>query len=461
MFSGTKKTQETLRNTFNEAFLWAVGGGYTNYDTDGKTYVNQGYNVNPFVYGMINQQATKTASVPYFIRKIDDKSSYKKLNRLELATKSNYTIQQRLQKILLENKAYSKEELDFPMDNPNKSQTWTEFMALYKTFLKLTGNVYIYMLSPEDGQDKGTPIQVYLLPSQFMQIIVKNNADLMGVDDPVEGYILIEGRSYIEFKREDVIHIKYPNPNYDENGEHLYGQSPLRSALKTIQSSNVSLDLNIKTLKSGGAFGFIHGKNQTFTAEQASEIKERLLEMNSSPEDLSKIAGVSAEIGFTRLSLTSDELKPFDYLKFDEQQIASVFNWSIEDENRGDFGGTISEIKKTRITDNILPDLKLLANALNEEFLPRFEGYEGTIIEFDVSELPEMQTNTGELVQWLSVSLDKGVVTRNEFRIAINYMESDDPNMDKYTVASDIMTLEEALDDTFKLDEPKVDESDK
>ena len=43
--------------------------------------------------------------------------------------------------------------------------------------------------------------------------------------------------------------------------------------------------------------------------------------MDADPDKLGKIAGVSAEIGFTRLSLTTDELKLFEYLNFDQKQI--------------------------------------------------------------------------------------------------------------------------------------------
>ena len=87
----------------------------------------------------------------------------------------------------------------------------------------------------------------------------------------------------------------------------------MRAALRNIESSNSAMELNIKTLKSGGAFGFIHGKGPAgITQAQAKELKERLIEMNASPENLGKIAGVSAELGFQRISLTSEELKPFD-----------------------------------------------------------------------------------------------------------------------------------------------------
>jgi len=442
----------TLKNKFNEAFLYGFGG-YTQYDDKAPTYLEKGYNYNPIVYAIINQQSIKTASIPYYVKKVDDKQAHKRLKRLRMATKGDYSVQQQVRSMILENKAFSEADMPFPLEAPNISQTWTEFLSLYKCFLKLTGNVYIYLLAPEDGMNKGTPIQVYLLPSHLVQIVTRNKADMMGVESPVSGYILTYGRSYIKFDASNVIHIKYSNPNYDESGSHLYGQSPLRSALRNILSSNKALDLNIKTIKSGGAFGFIHGKQTAITEDQAKSIKERLLEMNSSPEDLSKIAGISAEIGFTRLSLTSDELKPFDYLNFDQKQIANVLGWDdkLLNSDAGAKYDNIAHARKRVITDNIQPDLLMFADAINTEFLPRFKGYEGTVLEFDFMELPEMQTDTTELVTWLKEALDRGVITRNEFRLAISYVVVEDDNMDKHTVSTDIMSLDEALETQFNI----------
>ncbi len=442
---------QLIRNKFNEAFLWNTGG-FTQYDNKAHTYINQGYNINSFVYSIINQQAIKTASIPYSIKRIENKKAFNKLLQIKSATKGDYTTQQLVRKILLEHKAFTDEVLPFPMERPNVSQTWTEFIALQKTFLKLTGNIYMFMLSPEEGPNKGTPLQIYILPSHLMQIVIKSGTDMLGIESPVKGYILTQGNQFMQFDAGNVIHIKYSNPNYDSSGSHLYGQSPLRAALRNMQSSNIATNMNIKTLKSGGAFGLIHGKSTPLTPPQAADIKERLLEMDASPENLSKIAGVGGvDLAFMKMSLTADELKPFDYLGFDRQQIADVLNWSIEDGSRGDFGGTIDQIKKTRITDNISPDLDLFANALNTEFLPRFKGYENTVIEFDLMELPEMQTNIKDLVTWLKDALDRGVITRNEFRLAINYVKSDDKNMDVFTVQTDILTLEEALEQDFNM----------
>lgn len=440
-------------NKYNQAFYKFLGGGSTRYDNNAKTYVEQGYNINPIVYSVINQMAVKTASIPFFVKKIQDKGARKELQRLMHATKYNLTPQQYVKKAVLENKAFDHESIDFPLESPNVLQTWTEFLLLYKTLLKLNGNVYIYMQSPLDGVNAGSPQQLYLLPSHLMEIVLKSNADMQGAESPISHYMLIEGTTGIKFEADKVIHIKYANPNFSQDGEHLYGLAPLRAALKNIESSNDSLNLNINTMKSGGTFGFIHGKNIPLDVEQAQAVRDRLKDMHDSSDALSRIQGASAELGFTKIGLTMEELQSFELLNFDQKQICNVLVWDDKLLNNDDGAkyDNINIVRKGVITDNIMPDLKMLSDAFNKHLLPKYKGFDNTEVIFDVMDLPEMQQDIKTLVEWLKPSLENGVITRNEYRLAIRYSSSTDSDMDVHTVGTDIMSLKDALDNDFSI----------
>jgi len=294
-------------------------------------------------------------------------------------------------------------------------------------------------------------LAIYVLPSQMIYIVLKDKPSFLGIESPISHYKLIEGNQYIDFPEDQIIHIKNPNPNFDMEGSHLYGLSDLRAALKNIQSSNEAVNNNIKTMKNGGAFGFIHSKGQNVMSEpQAKAIKERLSEMDSSPERLSKIAGVSAELGFTRISLTTDELKPFDYLAFDQKAICNVLGWSTKllNSTEGSSGlnnGMMEEERKRVITDTVMPLLNQFEQAITNKLLPRFKGYEGTVIEFDPSELPEMQGDMEMLAKWANEGVDRGTLNRDEWRMIMNFMQIGTPEMEAYTVSMNVMSLEEAL----------------
>jgi len=265
-------------------------------------------------------------------------------------------------------------------------------------------------------------------------------------ENPIDYYMLIEGSQYIRFEAEDIIHGKYVNPNFDMQGSHLYGMSPLRSALRNINSQNSAIDGNIKTLQNAGAFGFVYGKGTPWTKDQADSMKEKLVEMDKSPERLAKIAGASGEVGFQRISLTTDELKPFEFLQWDRKTICNVLNFPDEllnNDGKASLGNTdTNQARKQLITDDIQPDLILIQNALNKDFIPRFKGYEKSVIQWDVTELPEMQTDMKELAETLKLLPLKP----NEVRTAFKYETLEDDGMDVVWIDSSKKRIDDVSD---------------
>lgn len=443
-------------NRFIEAFYKFIAGTFAQYDANDKTYINEGYLYNPDVYSVIQQQSRKAASIPWRIRKIKNTKSYHELKAFELQTKGNYNLSQSVKKIRLQTKAMEEDILDIPLEVPNTTQTWPEIKALMKTYLKCTGNIFLYKPSPEDGVNAGVPRHLYVLPSHLMAIVIKQEYEFFDEESPVKEYMLREGNTYMTFPAQDVIHIKYSNPNFDLRGADLYGLSPLRAALRNIQSSNLALDGNMKTMLNSGAFGFIHGKGNELTEAQSKELKSRMKEMDASNERLGKISGMAAELAFTRIALTTDELKPFDFLKYDQKAICNVLGWSdllLNNDARGDYGGTIGQIRKQVISDDIIPDNDIIDAKIQKEFFRLFKGYEDSVLESVYDDLPEMQEDIVELSKWLNEALDRGVITRDEYRRAIKYPVLETPEMMAHTVLNDVIPLSEAIDEQFSLND--------
>lgn len=442
-----RRVEDSIKNSFNEAFFATVGGSFTEYPQENPSYLELGYLYNPIVYSVVQARADKAKSIPFTVKRVQDEQSKRRLDGLRMATKGMFG-NQIAKALSLEKKAFHEEYLDFPLARPNELQTWADIISLYDTFMATTGNFYLYMLK---GEFSSEPLQFYVLPSHLMRIILKPGAKMLGTESPVAGYMLTEGNQYVQFDAEEVIHIKLPNPEYGQNGEHLYGLSPLRPVLRNIQSSNEAINSNIKTLNNSGAFGFIHGKNQPLTQEQAKELKSRMEEMDKSTERLSKIAGVSAEVGFTRLSLTTDELKPFEYLKFDQKQICNALGWDDKLLNNDD-GAKYDNVRfaeRRAVVNTVMPSLKLLEEAITQFVLPLYRGYENTVFEFDYSALPEMQQDLGEMVKWVSQARADGAIHLNEYREILGLPMSEDPNMEIHTVKDDIIPLAEALMEDF------------
>jgi len=307
---------------------------------------------------------------------------------------------------------------------------------------------------PSEGPNAGVPIQVFLLPSHYVKIVLKPSAFIIDeatisknqyLDNPVDYYMLLIGDQYIQFPANSIIHSKYPNPNYDLNGSHLYGQSPLRAALKNLNINNSATDQNIKAMQNGGVFGFIHGTDSTLplTHEQADAIKQSLVEMERDTGPLNRFKGASVPVGFTKLSLNTDELRPFEFLRYSAQEICNVYAWP------SGFFGVNGEPKYDNA--DIQPDLCILAQDLNSQFYPKFKSMQGVVKVWDVSELPEMQTDMETLTKWLTQAFDRGIITAEEYRAALKYPDTGQEFMKQHYIKTGYELLE---DISLGLDEP-------
>jgi len=430
------------KNYFNEAIYEMVGGLTSTYNNTLETLIVKGYGENPDVNAIVNQMAAKSMTVPYIIKPIEDVKSYNKKKRLPI----ELSYIQKKQYNLLNKEAHNDIEQDMPIYRPNPNQSWEDLIFLYKVYLKVCGNFYLYKLAPKEGANAGTPLQLYVLPSHWMQIVLKPNSSSLTNENPIDYYIMEQGNQFIRFEAEDIIHIKRANPFYNQNGSHLYGYSELMAAIRNINSSNSGIDNNVKTMQNSGVYGFIHaGDGQSpLTAEQAQSLKDRMVEMDNTSTRLSNIAGANAKIGFTRISLTTDELKPFEYLSNDRRTLCNCLNWSIDllndDRTGSGFGvDTVIEARKRVLLDNIKPDLDLLASYLNLEFIQKFKGYENSVIEFDISEMPEMQTEISKMIEWMV----KSPLTPNEIREAINYEALEDENLDVIYINSNLKRIDD------------------
>ena len=440
------------KNKWNEAFLSSIGGVYSKYDTNGRTYVKEGFQKNPAVFSIIQQRYKKVRSIPYFVKRVDDMEAKEKIDAIMRATQGDMSAAQKSRYDRIQKKAYRKDTLGMPFPKPNPLQSWSQLWEMYEMFMCLDGNCYFYKL-----YGVSEPVAIYVLPAHLMTIVVKDRqslSDKIQNQTPIDHYMLIEGPRFIEFETTEIIHIKNPNPDFGQDGAHLYGQSPLMAVLRNIQSFNEAVDNNNKTMRNSGAYGLIHGKgHRSLSKTQADQIKERLEEMDKDPTRLGQITGVSAEIGFTRIGMTTKELEPFAFLHFDEKQIANALGWDTRLLNQ-DAGATFDNLKiaeKRVVVATTKPSLDMLCEALNEEFFPLFKKYQGACIVFDLSELPEMQVNMKELVDWLSMAVDRAVINRDEFREAIGYDATMDENMEKFTVAQFLEPLDEAIDNAMAL----------
>lgn len=440
------RNNKQQQNKYNMS-LFGFGEFTNNDDNDLTKYIKDGYNINADVFSIINQKSSKLVSIPYYIKDIKDSESHRKASNLLKAVNYNPSVTQKLRLAEYESKGLSDSEYPMPFEKPNPNQDWNEFFKLTEAFLDLTGNFYWYKQKPESGMNAGEPIALYLLPSNYVKIHVKQDSGLIGIENPIDYYELDMYNKLIRFEVDEIVHIGIDNPNFGLNGEQLYGQSRLRAVWSNVLSINKAKELNLEMLRNAGVFGFIHGKSHDFNPEQSQGIKDRLLKAKNSKEELSNIMGSSFDMGFTRISLTTDELKTFEHLKYDQKQICNALGWSdtlLNNDDGGKYDKQISELKRV-LTNSIVPDAKIIERAFNEGVLSEIKAYKGRALIFDYKELPEMQDDLKTLSEWVGANVDRGIINRTTARHILRLPEDNEPLLDVYTVKEDIMGLEEAM----------------
>lgn len=435
-----KILKDEIVNKLNHMSFRLYGVGDVPLDVKNTWAIETAFLQNPDVYSILMQQASKTTSVPHFIRKKQKEEDYKSYQyKQKNLTPDTMGVLRLLQ---AENKAFEKEVYKpLPLDKPNPLMGWNEFWQLTKIYYRGCGNVFWYILRNEQKQ----PIAIYVLPSHLMQIKLKQDAWKLTLESPVLGYEIIYNQLSIPFYENEVVHIKMPNPRWTFDAQQLYGQAPLTAAYLNTENQIQANKHLYKMFKSSGAFGFIFSKGEAMTQEQAEQFTQRIKEMDESKERMAKISGVGKEIGFQRISLANDELQPWSALSWDRKVLCNVLGWPDEllnnDGKSGLGGSEAKEARKIALMDNIYPDLLIFQEVFNEQFLKYFKGYEGFVLNFDISEMPEMQEDFAKMLEWA----DKAPLTLNEVRELIKFDKLDEDGMEDVWISRTKIRLEEAM----------------
>ena len=106
-------------------------------------------------------------------------------------------------------------------------------------------------------------------------------------------------------------------------------------------------------------------------------------------------------------------------------------------------------IQKSVILNHIIPRLSLLAEGLNKSFIPLFKGYDNAEIEWDWSELPEMQEDVKMLVD----AYGSGPFTPNELRAILKAEPLDIDGMDVVYIDGNKRRVDETGLSDFELNQ--------
>ncbi len=403
-----------------------IGQTITVYPYSMDTYLKKGYQGNSVIYGMISKIASKAAEVPGVLYKV---KKGKNVDRYKAISKS-YTPDGLGR--MLSTKANTLDEVPDTdqfaklLAKPNPSQSEAEFRRSVLTMKLIYGGSPVYANMGESGKQV---YSVYSYPTPNVRL--QADESLMNFSN---AWLNFGGRDML-LPREQVYYLRYLNPDINIQGTHLYGQSPMMAGLKNLKASNENVDFMAFMYEKRGANGLFTPKTSEDAARSGS-VPGGIDGMRTTLDQL-----IADRIG----SGTSRPYfnMPLDYLSFgmdagelkviegDEQLtkgLARLYDFplpllSLESSTDNNYQNAI----KYLVSNTCYGHLVDYRDMVNDWLLP-LAGAEGYFWDFDITEMPELQSDIKALAEWLTKT---EAVTLNEVRDALKYDRLDYPYMNE------------------------------
>ena len=402
-------------------------------------YVDKGYQYNADVYSIVSFITRKAATAPPILYEVKDDKAFQKYKSFSANLTKPSDIAEANH---LRAKALVEVDMQHPIIqtllNPNDYQSYYEFMDNLLGFKLITGNSYVYGVGPSTGFNAGKFKQLYVLPAHLIRILSD------GRYDPVSGYTLTTQYDSQDLRADNVMHTKYWSPDYSAQGSHLYGQSPLRAALRVMQQSNDAQTASVKLFQNTGAVGILSDDSDDGLApEQALELQRKYKAEHSGAANSGNIIISSSKLKWTQLGLSPVDLAIIDSQKMNLRQLCNIYhvNSALLNDPDNKTYNNMYEARKALISDAILPELISLRADLNKWLVAPYNKSEGVnyFLDFDLSVFPELQEDKKEQIQYLERAW---WLTPNQKLEEMGYGRNEDPNMDKIYVSIQVKPID-------------------
>lgn len=294
-------------------------------------------------------------------------------------------------------------ELGLLLKNPNPKQSFNEFIDEIMCWRLITGNSFMWVLSPDTGANKGKPAEIWPMPASQTEIISG------GYFEPVQEYVLKVGDSSKKIPANQVIHGKYTNLTYDSQGSQLYGQSPLQAALKVMQATNEAYTRMQIQFEQGGPDYIITGTKETATQEWNPEQKQSFLDWIKSPLfKKNRIHGKNLPVEVHELGKSIVDMGTLEYVKLSLRDYCNIYGVPsalMNDNQYATQSANSREFSRQLWNNAVIPELERTKDDLNK-VAAKSNAVTGKMerFDYDVSDIPELQADNSLMSQSLSTA---------------------------------------------------------
>ena len=425
-----KNTQQTAKE-YNQAIYNYLGQSVVFNPENDDNYINEGYRKNATVYSIINLIAKAASSVPICV--------YQKVNENELkrykAMTSGMVDSTIIHKANMIKKHALVElehtDLHALLERPNPAQSYASWITELVAFGKLTGNRYIYGIGPDTGDNVGKYKELYVMPSQIMEVISG------GIIEPVKEY-RVEYNGQYSIAADLICHIKDFNPYYDGSGSHLYGQSPLKAGFRAMTTNNEASETGVKYLQNQMARGVLMSEEGDLNEVQAQQLKDKFRSSYQSSNNAGDVIITPKKLSWVNFGLSASDLSLIEQYNASVKDLCNIYNVPVQLLNNTE-SSTYNNQKSAKAAlyqHAVMPELYKIRDELNRWLAPKFG--EKIYIDFDFSVIPELQEDMDKVVAQMTQAW---WLTPNEKRAAMSYAEEDNDALNDFYVPANLLPV--------------------
>ncbi len=312
------------------------------------------------------------------------------------------------------------------LSHPNTISTPVEFWMLIVIDLLATGDAYIYVDKGEIEEDelidnsstanrlrqalnknKKTNVRgIYRISSALVQPIASE--DMRGV---LAGYSINTQEGTFSFEKEEMIHIRLPNPV-----DPFYGLAPIMSVMKNLLLDRYTAEHMLRFYKQGARLGGVIKTQKKLTKDQLIRL-ERIFESNfTGKRNHHKTLVLPEGMEYSTIEQNPGETSLIEFMRGNKEPILAAYNMPPIKVGLLD-GATFSNANiqdKTYYNDTIKPILVFIEQAINTH---------GSILSvnrelkmtFDLSDVEALKENITEQTTAATGMLNSGLSV-NEVR---------------------------------------------
>jgi len=446
-----------------------MGGTYVGIADNRKNYITDGYQVNDIIYTAVTLITDKVKLPEWAAYKVVDEAAFKSYQGL--MRKKDISTQDFKKAVQYRKKALEPiyvDRLSELLKYPNDYETFQDLVANSSGWKLITGGRTVWAQTLDLGANAGKPFQLHNLPYQEISIIATTNQFPI-----VEEAFVMTNLADAYFPKSQVLHDKYQNYDWDINGAHLYGMSPLKSALRRLSRSNSAIKASAAMLENQGVKGVLYmddprvlsaGVDAMDTRKQVEAVKQKLVGKGEwvGSDNWGRIGVSGYKLGWQSVGLSPVDLSIIESEKWDLKRFGAVYG--VPSQLMGDSEAStynnVREAEKALTARCAIPQLVSFRNHFNRKLQTDW-GFKGqnVYVDFDHTVFTELQEDVKEKSTWIN---QLRALSPNEQRMHLGLERIDNPLFDEPWITTqdgmplseyDVQEVEDESPDSEEMDE--------